>query len=215
MGLDFKEGTCYGVLQGTKSFLTKSKGKKSQYRHSYKKFEATGKSTKFCKAPVLKYGSLDVTRVVLMPLGAQTWQINTLLKYLNQGLKHTRGQSQTQRNVLWSLARGWIPFLKAGLRAWALPQTPNSERRLSGSHDKRNAFVGRTFLPSTATLRLVYSLFQQLAQLCEILQKGSLAPEAHSDLGGREDLLSTQEFHLCQPSPGATRWGCESEQSRN
>lgn len=72
MGMDFYDSTCYGILQGTKIIETKSKEKKCQYRNNYKMFEASGKSTRFCRAAVLKYGLLEVTGVLLMPLGAQT-----------------------------------------------------------------------------------------------------------------------------------------------
>lgn len=96
-----------------KELYNETKRKKLQYRHNYKNFEVTGKSTRFCKAPVFKYGLLEVTGVLLMPLGAQTQQINTLLKYLNQGLNHTQGQSQTQSNVLWGLWKRFDTFSRS------------------------------------------------------------------------------------------------------
>lgn len=108
----FKTTRCR-VLQGTKSFVTKLKGKKKAIRTLTKKFEATGKSTRFCKALVFKYGLLEVTGVPLMPLGAQTWQINTLLIYLNHGVTHTQGQSQTQRSILWGLWKRFDTFSKS------------------------------------------------------------------------------------------------------
>lgn len=77
--------------------------------HDYKKFEATGKSTRFCKAPVFKYGLLEVTGVLLMPLGAQTWQINTA-EISEWAELHTRPELATEKSSVGLLEEVWYLF---------------------------------------------------------------------------------------------------------